>query len=126
MTTRSDRRMNPANDPRYRVLTAAAEDAAVWDLPLPIRTRLREGRVIEEPPLPRADVASALEEALRAGEVCLSELGDKTFTALPLSEAIAAVRDEANWDPATALRKLSMFLTEEGRERLKELPSLLQ
>jgi hypothetical protein len=106
-----------------RVLSAASEEAPIWELPLEIRTHDTRGRTSIEPPLPRESVRDALIASLEAGDVAVYELGDEQHKLLPTEDAVRAVADGQYWDVELAPRRLCLFITDRGNEKLAKVPA---
>jgi hypothetical protein len=108
---------------RFRVLSAASEEVPIWELPFEIRTHDTEGRIHIEPALSLEDVRGALIASLRAGDVVLYELQDREQRLLPTDEALRAAADDTYWDVDRAPRRLCLLITDQGDQRLAEVPA---
>lgn len=107
----------------FRVLSAASEEVPIWELPFEIRTHDTGGRVHIEPALPREEVREALVASLRAGDVALYELDDSEQKLIPTEEALRAAVDDIYWDVERAPRRLCLFITDQGDQKLAAVPA---
>jgi hypothetical protein len=98
------------NSARYAILDHAADEAALWDVPLGLSDHI-DGELVEtHRPMTVEDLRPELEGLLRSGHVEVYEMSDPSNRLLSLADALVVIADDRNWFSPLTLRE------DEGRE----------